>query len=141
MAIYNFSVTSPVIPTIRRARFSAILFAFVLAVSACGAGGDDSSENGQAEDPSVEAASDQTTEAPAESDEADGGNTDSGDAATDDAETAAPAAAVKRSRLGDRVLAANLATTTGRFEGRITVAGGEDVPAEGVELVFTGSFD
>jgi len=139
MPIYTSFVTSPVTSTNHRARLSALLFAFILVLSACGAGGDDSSESAQSDAPSGDAESDQTTEAPADSTDSDSTDADSTDAGDDGAE--APSSDVKRSRLGDQVLAANLATTTGRFEGRIMISGGVDVPVEGVELVFLGAFD
>jgi len=127
MPIYTFSVTS----TNRRTRLSALLFAFVLVLSACGAGGDDASENAQADTPSVETESGQTDDTPVEGSDTESGDTESGEAEGE----------VKRSRLGDRVLAATSAITTGRFEGRISIVGGDDVPAGGVELVFLGAFD
>ena len=65
---------------------------------------------------------------------------DDGDAPSGAAESSDTSASTERIRLGDRMKVADLSATSGRFEGTITVAGGDDVP-DGLELTFTGAFD
>lgn len=134
MPIYDSRVTS----FSKRRRLSALVLAFGLAASACGAS-------------AGEDASSETTAAVQANDSANGGGISAGEAPVEEAPadqpadagaeavSPAPAGDTKRSRLGDQLLVANQATTSGRFEGRITISD-EELP-DGLELVFTGSYD
>lgn len=139
MPIYDSSVTS----FSKRRRLSALVLAFGLAASACGssASEDASPETSVAVD-AAQAESDASTstdEAPADEAPADEAPVEQSADNGAEAITPIPAGETKRLRLGDQLLVANQATTTGRFEGRISI-GGDDLP-EGVELVFTGVYD
>lgn len=141
MPIYD----SPVTSFSKRRRLSALVLAFGLAASACGSSsGEDASPQTSVAVDAAQADTDNgggisAGEAPADEASTDEAPADEGADSGAEAVAPVPAGDTKRSRLGDQLLVANQATTSGRFEGRITISDAE-LP-DGLELVFTGSYD
>jgi len=139
MPIYTSRVTnSQRHPRSSARRTAAAFVAAALAISACGAAEEDAADESTTTTAALVTDESTVEDAPVDDE------TETTEATTPDAtdadEATAPATDAKSSRLGDRVLVSDLAVTSGRFEGRITISGGDDLPSD-IELVLTGAFD